>query len=98
MNTQDCPAAEVAKSMRLVGVCREVEKDTGRIAVYPLDLEITGEVLNGMKLRAQFNPELRYFITSAAHWDRYGEVMAGILKRRTVSRKDLENIGGICEI
>ena len=36
--------------------------------------------------------------TTTARWDRYGEVMAGILKRRTVSRADLENIGGICEI
>lgn len=50
------------------------------------------------KPRAQFNPELRYFTTTTARWDRYGEVMAGILKRRTVSRADLDNIGGICEI
>ena len=51
-----------------------------------------------LKMRAQFNPELRYFTTTTARWDRYGEVMAGILKRRTVSRADLDNIGGICEI
>ena len=84
--------------LKLLAVCREVDKESGRISVYPLDLEITSEILTGLKMRAQFNPELRYFTTTTARWDRYGEVMAGILKRRTVSRADLENIGGICEI
>ena len=86
------------KRLKLLAVCREVDKESGRVSVYPLDLEITSEILASLKMRAQFNPELRYFTTTTARWDRYGEVMAGILKRRTVSRADLENIGGICEI
>ena len=84
--------------LKLLAVCREVDKESGRVCVYPLDLEITSEILTSLKMRAQFNPELRYFTTTTARWDRYGEVMAGILKRRTVSRADLDNIGGICEI
>lgn len=84
--------------LKLLAVCREVDKESGRVSVYPLDLEITSEILASLKMRAQFNPELRYFTTTTTRWDRYGEVMAGILKRRTVSRADLENIGGICEI
>ena len=83
--------------LKLLAVCREVDKESGRVSVYPLDLEITSKILTGLKMRAQFNPELRYFTTTTARWDRYGEVMAGILKR-TVSRADLDNIGGICEI
>ena len=67
--------------LKLLAVCREVDKESGRVSVYPLDLEITSEILASLKMRAQF-----------------GEVMAGILKRRTVSRADLDNIGGICEI
>lgn len=84
--------------LKLLAVCREVDKESGRVSVYPLDLEITSEILASLKMRAQFNSELRYFTTTTARWDRYGEVMAGILKRRTVSRADLDNIGGICEI
>ena len=84
--------------LKLLAVCREVDKESGRVSVYPLDLEITSEILTSLKMRAQFNPELRYFTTTTARWDRHGEVMAGILKRRTVSRADLDNIGGICEI
>ena len=80
--------------LKLLAVCREVDKESGRVSVYPLDLEITSEILASLKMRAQFNPELRYFTTTTARWDRYGEVMAGILKRRTVSRADLDNIGG----
>ena len=80
--------------LKLLAVCREVDKESGRVSVYPLDLEITSEVITSLKMRAQFNPELRYFTTTTARWDRYGEVMAGILKRRTVSRADLDNIGG----
>ena len=67
--------------LKLLAVCREVDKESGRVSVYPLDLEITSEILASLKMRAQFNPELRYFTTTTARWDRYGEVMAGILKR-----------------
>lgn len=64
--------------LKLLAVCREVDKESGRVSVYPLDLEITSEILTGLKMRAQFNPELRYFTTTTARWDRYGEVMAGM--------------------
>lgn len=64
--------------LKLLAVCREVDKESGRVSVYPLDLEITSEILASLKMRAQFNPELRYFTTTTARWDRYGEVMAGI--------------------
>lgn len=63
--------------LKLLAVCREVDKESGRVSVYPLDLEITSKILTGLKMRAQFNPELRYFTTTTARWDRYGEVMAG---------------------
>ena len=85
-------------SRGLGDVYKRQDKESGRVSVYPLDIEITSEVITSLKMRAQFNPELRYFTTTTARWDRYGEVMAGILKRRTVSRADLDNIGGICEI
>ena len=51
-----------------------------------------------MKIRAQMNPELRYFTLVSARWERFGEVIAGILKRRTVTAADVERIGGIVEL
>jgi hypothetical protein len=41
--------------LKLLAVCREVDKESGRVSVYPLDLEITSEVITSMKMRAQFN-------------------------------------------
>ena len=31
--------------LKLLAVCREVDKESGRVSVYPLDLEITSEIL-----------------------------------------------------
>lgn len=84
--------------MRLMVICREVDKDTGRIAVYPLNVEIDDRVLGALKIRATMNPELRYFALVSARWEKFGDVIAGILKRRSVTRADVDNIGGIVEI
>ena len=53
----------------LVAICREIDKDTGRIAVYRVEQEIGENVLKCLQLRAQFNPEMRYFVTTAAHFN-----------------------------
>lgn len=91
-------AAEDRRRMRLVAVCREVDRDTGRIAVYPLNMEIDGAVVRNLQVRAALNPELRYFTLVSARWERYGEAITGILKRRTVTRADVDRIGGIVEL
>ena len=95
------PEAEPEKPlqrMRLMVVCREVDKETGRIAVYPLKTEIDDRILGALKIQATMNPELRYFILVSARWEKYGTVIAGILKRRSVTRADVDNIGGIVEL
>ena len=92
-------AAEGApRRMRLVAICREVDKDTGRIAVYPLKNRIDSGTITALKIRAQMNPELRYFTLVSDRWERFGEVIAGILKRRTVTAADVDRIGGIVEL
>ena len=91
-------AEETPRRMRLVAICREVDKATGRIAVYPINREINNEMVMAMKTRATLNPELRYFTLVSARWERFGEVIAGILKRRTVTAADVERIGGIVEL
>lgn len=92
------PAAVDPRRMRLVAICREVDKDTGRIAVYPLNREIDGITVTALKFRAQANPELRYFTLTFGRWERFGEVITGILKRRTVTAADVDRIGGIVEL
>jgi hypothetical protein len=84
--------------MRLIAVCREVDKDTGRIAVYPLDKEIDGMTVTALKIRATMNPELRYFTLVSTRWERFGAAITSILKRRTVTAADVDRIGGIVEL
>lgn len=58
------PAAEPEKPLKRVSlmvVCREVDKETGKIAVYPLKTEIDDRVMQCLQIQARANPELRYF-------------------------------------
>ena len=91
-------AAEESRRMRLVAICREVDKDTGRIAVYQINREINSEMVMAMQTRATMNPELRYFTLTSTRWERFGDVITGILKRRTVTAADVDRIGGIVEL
>ncbi len=93
------PAAEEKpRKMRLVAICREVDKDTGRIAVYQINREINSEMVMAMQTRATMNPELRYFTLTSTRWERFGDVITAILKRRTVTAADVDRIGGIVEL
>ena len=92
------PEQEPRKPMRLMAICREIDKDTGRIAVYPLKMKIDDHALKCLQIRARANPELRYFALVSGRWERFGDVIAGILKRRSVTRADVDNIGGIVEL
>ncbi len=66
-------------------------KKAGASAFTRFDLEIASEILASLKMPG--SSARNATSTTTARWDRYGEVMAGILKRRTVSRADLDNIG-----
>ena len=91
-------AAQPHEKMKLIAICREVDKGTGRIAVYPLKNKIDGGTIAALKIRAQMNPELRYFTLTSGRWERFGDGITSILKRRTVTRADVDRIGGIVEL
>ena len=84
--------------MKLVVICREIDKETGRIAVYRVPAEIDDHTIFGLKIRARANPELRYFALADARWEMFREAITGILKRRVVTAADVERIGGIVEL
>lgn len=84
---------------RLIVICRETDKDTGRIAVYPIESEVTGELLAGVRLRSRFNQELRYFVTDRVRWAgaRKKEITSA-LKRKEITPEAITRLGGIVEI
>lgn len=92
------PAEDRREEMKLVAICREVDKATGKIAVYPLETEITDRALQCLRIRAQFNPELRYFATTAAHFRGFGDTITSTLKRRNVTKEAVARVGGLVEL
>ena len=91
-------AAQPHEKMKLIAICREVDKATGRIAVYPLKNKIDDRAISSLQNWARSNPGFRYFTLASTRWERFGEVIAGILKRRTVTAADVDRIGGIVEL
>ena len=81
-------------------ICREVCKDTGRISVYSLKMEPTGENLFCLRLRARANPELRYFVVRLDVWEnetRRAEIES-VLRRRSVSPIKVKSLFGVLEL
>ena len=82
----------------MIAFCREVDKRTGEIAVYPLKAEVDASLLSCLKLRSCINHELRYFVTTKAHWEGFSDVIIRNFKRKEVTRTTIEGIGGIVEL
>ena len=87
-------------SNQMVALCREVNLETGEIVVYPLDSEVTDNLIFCLGLRARANPELRYFVVLRKAWETIGERdrLTKVLKRKGINRANLEAIGGISEL
>ena len=71
-------------------ICREVDRATGKIAVYRIETEVTESLIFKLRLRARLNPELQYFVTTKAHYEG--------LKRRTVTPAAIARVGGIVQL
>lgn len=64
-----------------VFLCREVNRQTGQIAVYKLDVPFSGDMAFCLRIRQQFNPELRYFCAGANFYAEYeAEIFAALKK------------------
>ena len=92
------PVAVDPRRMRLVAICREVDPETGNVAVYQVGEEMNDRTISFLQNWARNNPGFRYFTLASTRWERFGEVIAGILKRRTVTAADVDRIGGIVEL
>lgn len=91
-------AAVDPRRMRLVAICREVDPETGNVAVYRVGEEMNDRTISFLQNWARNNPGFRYFTLASVRWERFGEVIAGILKRQTVTAADVDRIGGIVEL
>lgn len=69
----------------MICVCREIDKNTGEIAVYPLKAEVTDRLLFCLSLQQRANPELKYFVTLAANYDANEEAILKELHRKQIT-------------
>lgn len=74
-------------------ICREVDRATGKIAVYRIETEVTESLIFKLRLRARLNPELQYFVTTKAHYEGFGDTITAVLKRRTVTPAAIARVG-----
>lgn len=83
----------------MIVICREVNRETGEIAVYPVEKEVTDYLIQFLKLKAALNPELRYFITMRARWAGiWHDDIVKALKKKRVTVETLATLGGIVEL
>lgn len=83
----------------MIALCREIDKESGKIAVYPLEMKLTDDAIFALKIRARVNPELRYFVTLRVRWEGpLGKEIEKLLKRRELTDRAIEAFGGLVEL
>lgn len=82
----------------MIAFCREVNKNTGEVMVYPLETEVTDRLLHNLSIRSRINPELRYFVTTKSHWEGFSDTIIRTMKRKQVTHTTIEGLGGIVEL
>lgn len=83
----------------MIILCREVNKETGAIAVYPIDKQpITDRLIFCLRIRARLNPELRYFAILKSRWNEEEAEYERLLQRKQVTHRAMNAIGGIEEL
>lgn len=81
-------------------VCREVDKNTGRIATYVCKKNVGNNDLQIVRIRSTFNPELTYYAirTCTAEDPEALEDLLVFLKRRRLTDAAIEQYGGIVKL
>lgn len=84
----------------MIAICREVDKNGGGIAVYPIKSEVTDRLLHCLALRARLNPELRYFVTTRVRWENESirKLIESSFQRKNVTASTVAAIGGLVEL
>lgn len=81
-----------------VFLCREISKETGQIAVYELDMPVDGHTIFCLRLRQQFNPELRYFAVGEKFYTAHKQEIISSLKKHRALKDKIEAMGPIVEL
>lgn len=64
-----------AKARQMTVFCREVSRTSGEVAVYPINVKIDDGLIQALRIRSRFNPELVYGICMSFFFDTNREKM-----------------------
>jgi hypothetical protein len=76
----------------MICLCREIDKETGEIAVYSINAEVTDRLLVMLNIRQRANPELRYFVTLRENCDENEEMILKRLRQKKVTDRLLTDL------
>jgi hypothetical protein len=74
-------------------ICREVDRTSGKTAVYPICVKVTDRLFFRLGVRQRANPELRYFVMIKGVFDERGDEIIKRLGRRNFSSAGIEALG-----
>lgn len=83
---------------KVIVICREVNSQTGQIAVYVVPMEIDEHTVVRLSLRSMFNPELRYFFVYEDVYQEQKQEITAMLKRRNITKQEVDSVYGIAEV
>ncbi len=83
---------------KVIVICREVNSQTGQIAVYVVPMEIDEHTVVRLSLRSMFNPELRYFFAYEDVYQEQKREITAMLKRRNITKQEVDSVYGIAEV
>ena len=83
---------------KVIVICREVNRQTGQIAVYVVPMEIDEHTVVRLSLRSMFNPELRYFLVYEDVYQEQKQEITAMLKRRDITKQEVDRVYGIAEV
>lgn len=80
--------------IKLILICREVDKSTGEIAAYeiPRGEEDLADKFYILQLREALNPELKYFVTTEENFEENEERILSGLRRGRISKELLVDL------
>lgn len=80
-------------------ICKEVDKTSGKVAVYEIKAPVTDSLIVKLSLRSRLNPELRYFVIHTVKWDEcHDEIVKLLSSKSSLLDRRIELYGGIFSI
>ncbi len=68
-------AQQYIDSQGYVAFCREISKDTGEVSVYPIKTIVDSALIQALRIRGRFNPELQYAVTTRQFFNSHQDEM-----------------------